>query len=283
MRALDAKLESMHAPHRFESYDGPHSWGPESICAEAIDWMEIQAMKKGLRQKDDAMLNEVFSRRQDLARSLEAAGDPYSALLVYRSLERDLAGLRDVAPVSARVAELEKSKAVRAAIAQQQSAAARQTAYEARLSTFLRNFHAAEEPPPLSSSLTYLQIAPLKRRASDGGDPLGSEAAKRLIEMVFVQVAFYEPRQFMEQSDPERALAMLQLALEIKPSDPRVLLGQARAYARAGRKDKAIDALRRAVDAGVTDPDLIAGDEDLEPLKGEAGYREILQRLRPPP
>ncbi|HZI93773.1 MAG TPA: tetratricopeptide repeat protein [Patescibacteria group bacterium] len=282
MRALDARLESMHVPHRFESYDGPHSWGPEPICAEAIDWMEIQAMKKGLRPKDDTMLNETYSKRRDLALSLEAAGDPYSAWLAYRSLERDFAGLHDVTGAAAKVAELEKSRTVRAAIGRAQSAATRQTAYESRLSTFLRNFHAAEEPPPLATSLTYLQIAALKRRAADQSDPLESEAAKRLIEMVFVQVAFYEPRQFMEQSDPWRALAMLEVALEIKPEDPRVLLGQARAYARMGRKDKGIDALRRAVDAGVSDPALIEGDAALEPLKGEAGYRDILQRLRPP-
>ena len=283
MRTLDAKLESMHVPHRFESYDGPHSWGPEPTCAEAIDWMEIQAMKRGLRQKDDAMVNEVFSRRQELARSMEAAGDPYGALLVYRSLERDFAGLHEIGAPSAKAAELEKSKAVRAAIGNAQDVAVRQTAYERRLSTFLQNFHAVEELPPLSDSLTYLQIASLKRRAADEKDPLDSEAAKRLIEMVFVQVAFYEPRQFMEQSDPERALAMLQVAAEIKPADPRVLLRQAGAYARMGKKDKGIDALRRAVDAGVTDPAVIEGDDALEPLKGEAGYHDILKRLRPTP
>src|SRR5262249_15002107 len=129
MRSLDAKLESMRVPHRFEPYDGPHSWGPEPVCAEAIDWMEIQAIKTGLRPGSEPLVAEVFGADLARAQALEM-GDPLGALTAYRTIQRDYTGLHDVAGPAGKADELEKSKPVKQALARRQTLAARQTEYE---------------------------------------------------------------------------------------------------------------------------------------------------------
>jgi len=280
MRSLDEQLEAMHAAHRFESFDGPHSWGPESLCARAVDWMEIQAMKSGLKPRDTALVEEIFSADSNRAASLESAGKLYEAFLAWRTLERDFADLKDVAQPKARRMTLEASKPVRKAQATVRSLAAGQTAYEVRLGDFLANFHTAAEPPGVARSLAYLQIALLKRRATSAANPLDAQAAQRLLEMTFVHLAFYEPRQFLDQSNPARALAMLQVAAAIRPEDPGVLYAQARAHAVAGSKERAIESLRRAVAAGMDNVARIETDEALASLRAEPGYLEILERLR---
>ncbi len=47
---------------------------PAALAREAIEWMEVQAIKKGLRPKDEALVLRLL--KEDLARAaeLETAG-----------------------------------------------------------------------------------------------------------------------------------------------------------------------------------------------------------------
>ena len=50
MRQLDRKLTS---PHYLAVFIGGHALPPDSVALEAIEWMELQAMKSGRRTRDD--------------------------------------------------------------------------------------------------------------------------------------------------------------------------------------------------------------------------------------
>jgi poly(3-hydroxybutyrate) depolymerase len=71
VRALDHTLDSMATiPHRAEYYDGPHGWPPVTICGDALDWMELQAMKTGLRSRDDTLIGAWVTLQQTQKRVL---------------------------------------------------------------------------------------------------------------------------------------------------------------------------------------------------------------------
>ena len=46
MRQLDRTLTT---PHRVAIFDGGHTWLSSELAMEALEWMELQAMKSGLR------------------------------------------------------------------------------------------------------------------------------------------------------------------------------------------------------------------------------------------
>ncbi|HET9480453.1 MAG TPA: tetratricopeptide repeat protein [Candidatus Polarisedimenticolia bacterium] len=284
--ALDARLDRTGMTHRIRFYGGGHSWPPEPICSEALGWMELQAMRRGLREADPALIASLHEERMRQARTLEAAGELHEARRAYSAIAEDFPPPADTGEAARRVGELSRHKAVRRAESQLRHASSRRKAYEARLSGFLESFAVASPPPDPPESLRVLQIDRLKREAARiEDDRLAAQAAIRLIEQVFVHVSFYEPMSFLARGEAGRALAMLKVADAIREDNPSVWYNMARSRAQIGQTAPAMEALERAVSLGIASADLLESDRYLEPLRGEPGYRALLARMRaaPPP
>ena len=85
---------------------------------EAVDWLELQAMRSGLLPRDEAVLDRVFSARQ--AR-LAAASSRLEESRELASLVADFQGLRDVTAFAARAQQLPHDKAVKQAAKQERA------------------------------------------------------------------------------------------------------------------------------------------------------------------
>jgi predicted esterase len=68
--AMGDRFRTTRAPFRVAVFDGPHSWPPASICGDALDWLELRAMRGGLRATDSAWVRSRLEN--DLARAAEA-------------------------------------------------------------------------------------------------------------------------------------------------------------------------------------------------------------------
>lgn len=280
MRALDKWLDRVGLPHRFEYFDGPHSWPPEELCARALDWMQLQAMKTELHPRDDAWLVSLFEDRLEEARALEAAGETYEAFIRYRAISEDFAGLLDIGDVAVKTAELERDRSVRRTVERMDDLTQWQSDYDERtFFPFIEMYRTTGGLPSLERASRRLKLEELQRRAAQTEDLLEADAAVRLLEHVFVRTAFYDPEDFMGQGEFERALGITLVAGQIKPDHPYVCLGVARAQAQLGRVEEALQALECLVESGAASAEFLEGDQYLEPLRAEPGYREILTRL----
>jgi hypothetical protein len=103
MRRLDRELTS---PHRLAVFEGPHVWLSSELAVEAVEWMEIQAMKSGRKPRDEERIDRIFATRKTAATTLPSIN----------SLAADFQGLRDVGEFSAKAAEMSRDKHVREAI-----------------------------------------------------------------------------------------------------------------------------------------------------------------------
>jgi predicted esterase len=109
LRRLDRTLTS---PHHLAVFEGGHIWLSSDLAIEAVEWLELQAMKSGLKPRDDGEIERLFAKRA------AAAGDGVDAARyrALRALAEDFDGLRDVRDVAAQAAALGKDKNVRAAL-----------------------------------------------------------------------------------------------------------------------------------------------------------------------
>jgi poly(3-hydroxybutyrate) depolymerase len=110
MRQLDRALTS---PHRLAIFDGGHVWLSSELAIEAVEWMELQAMKSGLKPRDEGEIDQLFARRQAAADAAKADKDRFLAL---QAIAEDFDRLKDVRAIAARAAELGRDKNVRAAL-----------------------------------------------------------------------------------------------------------------------------------------------------------------------
>ncbi len=110
MRDVERQLTS---PHHLAIFDGGHDWPPAALAAEAVEWLEIQAMRAGLRKSDEMLIDRVFETRKAHLTMQPDALSEYQAL---NSLAADFQGLRDVGGFTAQAVQLQTSKRFKEAV-----------------------------------------------------------------------------------------------------------------------------------------------------------------------
>lgn len=116
MRQLDRALTS---PHRLAIFDGGHTLPPVAVALEAVEWMELQAMRAGRREKDEALVGRWLAARRS---RLEASSDPAETLHLLEGIVADFSGLRDVSAEAAHLKELSRQPDVKKALGRERAA-----------------------------------------------------------------------------------------------------------------------------------------------------------------
>jgi hypothetical protein len=109
MRELDRDLST---PHRLAIFEGGHLWLTSALALQAVEWMEIQAIKAGLKPRDANEIDQIFERRV----AAIGTGTDRDTFLALQDLVADFDGLKDVSAFKPRAAALRRDKAVRDAI-----------------------------------------------------------------------------------------------------------------------------------------------------------------------
>jgi poly(3-hydroxybutyrate) depolymerase len=107
MRRLDRELTS---PHHLAVFEGGHVWLSSELATEAVEWLEVQAIRSGTRPRDQALIDKLFQRRQA---ALNGSGQDASTFLALQSIVTDFDGLADTTALAARAASLGREKSVR--------------------------------------------------------------------------------------------------------------------------------------------------------------------------
>src|SRR6185437_2693150 len=55
LQSLFRKLEGSSPPLRLSVFEGGHTWPPVQLATDAVQWLEVQAMKSGLRERNQAL------------------------------------------------------------------------------------------------------------------------------------------------------------------------------------------------------------------------------------
>jgi predicted esterase len=278
VRTVDQRLDGTTIPHRFAAYPGPHSWGPLEVCTESLEWMELQAVKRGLAQRPQAWLDSAYTMAVARAEARAAAGDRVGALARWRQVVADFGDRRDVRHAEAQVAELASSRDVRDALEHSLRTARRDSTVSNTLFRVLRVAQASQRYPTAERLIRDLNVADLKRQASLP-DTIVAHSAARLLESALSYAAFYGPKAQLANQRPERALVLLQLARAIDGEGPQICYSEAQAHARMGHTDAAFAALECLAKAPI-DPALLERDAEMAPLRADPRFAALLQRLR---
>jgi len=259
--------------HRIEVWPGPHAWMPEELATRALGWLELQAMRKGLREKDAALVQALWAEDLARARALEATDLPEAHRLYARMADdyRGLAeaeALNEIAVQVSRIAAMDAFKQERK-IRQERNLRDKQ---------YLAAAPKAMSTSDLAQALKDLRIEELKKQAKSA-DPGESLSAKRLLNTLSGQTAFYLPRMFTQTGNHDRALFVLSIAAEINPDGSWIWYEIAAAHARKGSKKKALESLRKAVEKGWTDLPSLEAEPAFAALRQEKGYRELMAEV----
>jgi predicted esterase len=289
MKRLDHALDGAPLAHRVFVFDGAHTWPPPADCARAVEWMEVTAMKLGLRTVDRALAEAALGRELDEARVLEAEERVYwavdrldSATRLAEGLDVEMAGLADLA---GRVERLKASKGYARFLEAERKRDRRAAAFREE---FGRAFGAVEDPDTgglvaVPKVLRATGIAFLRKEAK-GAEVLEDRAlaSRMLFDLCFAARA--RATELYGQRDLNRAGAYFDIAIaaceEGLAMRTALLYDRACVAAQAGDKALALRHLAAAVDSGFASLSLLETDTDLDPIRGEERFREILKKVK---
>ncbi len=104
---------SVLTAHRVRIFNGGHTWLPSELAMEALEWMEVQAMRTGTRPRDEAMIDKLFNARKA---EVAAATDPAEVYWWNLDISSEFTGLRDVTAYAERAKSMASSKDVNESI-----------------------------------------------------------------------------------------------------------------------------------------------------------------------
>jgi predicted esterase len=177
MRRLDRALTS---PHRLRIFEGGHTLPPADLTADAIEWLELEAMKSGRRTRDEPLIARLFANR---LREADAQKTPKDAALALDWLATDFAGLRDVTAIREKAAALMQQKDVKAALKKDQD----DENAEARLMNDVADWEAGlRRDETRLDALGGLRttLVTLSRQAKAAADSIERRRARRVLRAI---------------------------------------------------------------------------------------------------
>jgi len=182
MRMLDRALTT---PHRVVIFEGGHTLPPDAVALEAIEWLELQAMKSGRRPRDEALIDQLFDKRR---RTIAASDNPAATVRLLTELAADFGGLRDVTAATTRAAELSKQQDVKRALARERD----DDAAEARLLEDVMRLEAGlrdESRRMENLGLLRDSLARCARQANAAADSPERRRARRVLRTITMGAA----------------------------------------------------------------------------------------------
>jgi pimeloyl-ACP methyl ester carboxylesterase len=182
MRLLDRALTS---PHRLAVFQGGHTLPPADVALEAIEWLELQAMKAGTRPRDASLVDRWWDNRQ---RAIEAAGKSATAVQLLEAASSDFTGLRDVSAAEKQLATLRQDRDVARALARERAADDEETRTIDRMRTLEAGL---QDPSRRRESLADLEglLTRVSRTANAAADTPERQAARRILRTVTMGAA----------------------------------------------------------------------------------------------
>jgi len=287
LKELDKTLDGLGLVHRIEVFAGGHDWAPSALAREAIGWMEIQAMKRGKRERDKALIDKLYEERAGEARKLTEAGDLARAFHRYQAVADEFDGLRDVSAVRTLLLQMQDSKELKDALKREAKRENRIAALEAEyLGAFDQVMDAirtaGRSPAEISEMVQQMQLSERRGQAEAKKETEESIAAERFVRRVLVHT-FEQARDALAKKDFRSATLYLQIAAECAPDSPYIYYTLARAYALNKENKNALAALREAVEKGYADLDAMEKNADFESLRSLPGYAKLIEQLKKAP
>ena len=280
MHGLDEFLAEQGNPHRLVIFDGPHSWMSPAVAREAVEWMELIAMRQGTRDRDQELIDTLWSADLKRAQVVAADGHAVEAARRFREMERTYFSLHDSSEAKVAADRIEAGDEYRIQLKEARKA----RGYEARCQeTTERRAHTAAQLRCSTSDRSTRRQSPYQGSEADLCKP-GEEglAAQRCLNRLYTALSFYLPLGDLPQGRYAQVARSYELSLMIRDDNAVVWYNLACVRAHLGQKSAAVEALAKSLELGFNNSELLATDTDLDPLRNRDDFKALMASIPKP-
>ena len=280
LKRLDMEFDSLDTAHRIRIFDGPHDWPPMELCEEAVEWMELQAIEAGKKEKDSAFLQRLYEKGLGRAANYEDSSNTHEAFQVYRGLKDDFSGMLDISRAEAKASQIESDPDFKKKQEQEKQALEEELILMKDLKEkFWKLKKNIDEPFEREKLLRSFHLDRLLEKADKEEDKFQSMMAKRLLQD-FSHNLYEQGEISFEAKDYSTAAVIFELVAKSSSRHPQVLYKLASAYSLNDQKEKALQTLKEAVVQGFSDAARLEKDKNFDPIRGEDEFEALLDLLK---
>jgi len=274
MHGLDEFLAEQGNPHRLVIFDGPHTWMPPALAREAVEWMELIAMRQGTRDRDQELIDTLWSADLERAQTVAAKGHALEAARRFREMERTYFSLHDSSGAKVAADRIEAGDEHRIQVKEARKARGYEAKCDERRSVELTLLSNSDVPPPTAQLAGNLHIRDLERTSRKPGEE--GLAAQRCLNRLYTALSFYLPLNDLPQGRHAQVATSYELSLMIREDNAVVWYNLACMRARLGQKKDAMEALAQSLEHGFNRYELLETDTDLDPLRKREDFKALL-------
>lgn len=270
--------EEQGSPYRVRVYPGKHQWAPAAVVEEAVQYLNLKAMQAGTLALDAAFIDRAFEKAKAEVANAETSKDALAEFDAYRALASDFKGLRDVKESAAKLASLQHSPAVKAALKNEQDQISEQERLEQEILPKITALadNSAQDATSLRIEVQQ-QLGVLNDEAKRNKNETKRLIAGRAFGGIFVGT-MEDGQQQLAARHLEKAEIYFDLMRQVT-DDPWPLLLLADTHAAAGNRRLAIKDLQEAVRRGLKDRAVIESDSQLQSLRADPDFQKLLSGL----
>jgi dienelactone hydrolase len=285
MDRLEEQFDKAEVTHRIIFFDGWHQWPSSDLLAEAVEWLELVAMKSGVKAKESPFVEAQFQKRLDSAQALEAKGQLVGAVHELESIVSDFADLQEGSGIEQRIREIRSQPEYQGLEKERRAAREKELVLQPRVLQVFANFDqlvSSQATVRLKDIARALGVDTLIADSTQTKNIFQSEMARRVLSQIAILA---DQRGFRARDAGSFPLAVVcfELAVESSvrhPMNPGEYYNLAAAYALWGKTKDALKNLKLAAEKGFDNLELLENDRDMDSLRRTAEYKNLVERLK---
>lgn len=279
MRPLERKLLSLGTVSRIITFDGAHQWPLKDLATEAVEWLELQAIRAGRRESDNSIIDSALSHAAAKLGSLDQPVEFVDRFFLLQAIAKDFKGLRDVTEYERELSRLKDSKEFKSALADEQRQLEKEQQKASEIISLGGELSHGDGP---GAALIKIRaaLAPLRTKSEEKVDSSERRIARRTLYHIFAEAFEAALYDYVPRKRYDLAISNLEFAIEVYPANPNLERELARVMMRQGSREDALSALCRAANKGFDDADAIEKDDIFSPLREDEKFRRLIGEIR---
>lgn len=249
MLDMEEYLTSIDLPNSLLIFEDGHRWPPPETMLNALEWIEIEAMKKGLQPTESAFIKMLYDKQEKQTIALIDSGQLVNAMHSYKNRIRTFDGVLDIKEIEENIELLEYSKSYKKERKLTDKTIALENDYRSSYRMAAMQLLILNPVPDSLHQWWSLQFKKLRRIEVKGSKSQKLMAA-RLINMISAMSIEWGQNQ-IEEKKYYSALELIKLGVELNPDSYYYYYKMAIIEILNNNNDGALQALEKAVENGL--------------------------------
>jgi hypothetical protein len=276
---LEKMLENRKITLELQIFNGEHTWPSPELLKDGVEWMELQAIKKGNKNKDDIFFEWYYEKSKARLNLIKKQDDICELVRCYKNIIKDFPESLHIMNLKHELDSIETSEAYIKDSKKQDKIKSRE--FELR-NIFEEAFNKLILTHDYSDSIQYLWELSIKklRYMESHGDQNKRNMASRVLSLVKSN-CYENGLKSMQTKDYKLATYIFHIETMINPENYYVFIRLAHAYALNNNPKKSIKSLEKAIKLGYNDKVFIEKDTVFISLRSDKRFQEAISRIKP--